>query len=69
MLYSTVANIEPQLDRSDLKVFKHYAALIFPGIELMRVENNDLRTALISAFKDQNLEVYSLYFFNLTSVP
>jgi hypothetical protein len=61
MLYSTVANIEPQLDRSDLKVFKHYVALIFPGIELVRVENNDLRAALISAFNDQDLEVLLIF--------
>lgn len=62
MLFSAVSNIEPQLEMSDLKVFKHYTALIFPGIELMQVENNNLRGALISAYKDQDLEVLILFF-------
>jgi hypothetical protein len=57
MLFSAVANIEPQLDGSDLQVFKHYAALIFPGIELIRVESNDLKAALIAAYEDQDFEV------------
>lgn len=62
MLYSAISNVQPQLDRGDLKIFKHYASLIFPGIELIKVENNDLREALIWAFKTHNYEVCILHF-------
>jgi hypothetical protein len=50
-------NIEPQLSERDLKTFRHYTGLVFPGVEFVAMENNDLKESLIAHFKSSNLEV------------
>ncbi|CAB3367489.1 Hypothetical predicted protein [Cloeon dipterum] len=56
ILHSLVNKIEPQLNSEDQQIFKHYVSQIFPGIELMKFENNDLKGALESAFQDNGME-------------
>jgi len=48
--------LEPQLPKEDLETFQYFTSEIFPGIELIAIENNDLKEALRAAFTTHKLE-------------